>query len=224
MAVAGYSVGELSAFAAAGVYDGATAITLAQQRAAAMDQAAADTATGLLGVNGLSGRPLERLCADFALAVAIRNGIDSVVLGGPRAALAAAADAARLHGAHCVALNVELASHTPWMAAAARAFAARIEPLPFRAPRTLLFSNAEGCAIKAAQLKPALARQIDHGVQWDVCMENIAARQVGCVLEVGPGQALARMWNQHHGQIPARSVDEFRSLEAIRHWVARHAG
>jgi [acyl-carrier-protein] S-malonyltransferase len=221
-AVAGYSVGELAAFAAAGVYDGVTAVALAQQRAALMDQTAGDTATGLLGVNGLSGQPLERLCADFGLAVAIRNGIDSVVLGGPRAALAAAADAARLQGAHGSALNVGLASHTPWMAAAARAFAACIEPLPFRPPRILLFGNAEGCAIKAAQLKPALARQIDHTVRWDACMENIAARRVRCVLEIGPGQALARMWNQRHAQIPARSVDEFRSLEAVRDWVERH--
>jgi [acyl-carrier-protein] S-malonyltransferase len=53
-------------------------------------------------------------------------------------------------------------------------------------------------------------------------MENIRARQVRCVLEVGPGQALARMWNQRYPNIPGRSCDEFRSAAAIANWVNSH--
>jgi [acyl-carrier-protein] S-malonyltransferase len=52
-------------------------------------------------------------------------------------------------------------------------------------------------------------------------MEGIAARRVSCVLEIGPGQALARMWNERFPQIPARSADEFRSAAGIAAWVAR---
>jgi [acyl-carrier-protein] S-malonyltransferase len=47
-------------------------------------------------------------------------------------------------------------------------------------------------------------------------------RRVGCVLEIGPGAALARMWNQRFPDVPARSVDEFRSRSAIVDWVKRH--
>jgi [acyl-carrier-protein] S-malonyltransferase len=55
-------------------------------------------------------------------------------------------------------------------------------------------------------------------------MDSIAARQVRCVLEIGPGQALARLWNQRHPDIPARSCDDFRSAAAIAGWIGRHCG
>ncbi|MDB5731002.1 MAG: (Acyl-carrier-protein) S-malonyltransferase, partial [Variovorax sp.] len=223
-AVAGYSVGELAAWAAAGVCDAATAMELARRRAALMDRDAAECPTGLLSISGLGGDRVDRLCADFDLAVAIRNGIDSVVVGGRQASLPAAEEAVRRLGGRGTLLNVQVASHTRWMARAARDFAELIAPLPFHAPRTALFSNAGGRVATVAHLKDALARQIDHVVRWDDCMEGIAARQVGCVLEVGPGQALARMWNQRHPHTPARSADEFRSARAVAAWVARWSG
>lgn len=222
--VAGYSVGELAAFAAAGVVDGATAIALAQARAAVMDQCAAHGEFGLLAISGLPAPTLQRLCSDAGLAVAIRNGVDSVVVGGPRASLAVAADEAQRQGAHCTPLNVHVPSHTRWMAEAAQAFAQVIASLPFGAPRVPLLGNLSGSAVDAAGVRDALAAQIDHTVRWDECMEAIAARQVACVLEIGPGQALARMWNQRFPAIPARSADEFRSAAGIAAWVARAGG
>jgi len=220
-AVAGYSVGELAAFAAAGVYGPATAIDLARRRAALMDREAGDAAAGLLAISGLAGPTLAQLCVDAGLAIAIRNGVDSVVVGGPRVALAAAAETASRLGARCTPLNVNVASHTPWMARAASGFARAISTLSFEAPRMPLLSNFTGGVVGQAQAREALAAQIDHTVRWDECMEGIAARRVSCVLEIGPGQALARMWNERFAQIPARSADEFRSVEGIAAWVAR---
>ncbi|OAK58096.1 ACP S-malonyltransferase [Variovorax paradoxus] len=214
-AVAGYSVGELAAFAVAGVFDADTALGLARHRAALMDRAAAANATGLMGVSGVSESLLERVCEEFGLVVAIRNGIDSVVLGGLQAMLPRAVEAARRRGAHAVLLHVQVASHTPWMAEAARGFASRVAPMAFRAAGMPLFSDAQGRVAQPPQLKHALAMQIDHPVRWDECMEGIAGRRVACVLEIGPGQALARLWNSRYADTPARSVDEFRSAEAI---------
>ena len=222
-AIAGYSVGELAAFSAAGAFDAATAIDLARQRAALMDRSTESRPTGLLGVSGLGKSALSALCAKFDLAVAIRNDIDSVVLGGPQETLPRAAASALQQGAHCTPLNVQVASHTLWMAQAARDFAALIAPLPFRAPGTVLFSNAAGRVASPHQLKEALSGQIDHTVRWDTCMESIAARRVSCVLEIGPGQALARMWNRQYAPVPARSVGEFRSAAAIVAWLDRCA-
>jgi len=222
--VAGYSVGEVAAFAAAGVCAPHDAIALVQQRAALMDRDAERCATGLIAVSGLMEEATARLCNDFALAIAIRNDPASVVLGGPRSSLAAAADAALRQGGHVTALHVGVASHTPWMAEAAQAFAAVLAPQPFAAPRIPLLSNVAGRIRDGAQAKAALGRQLDHTVRWDECMEGIAARGVRCVLEVGPGQALARMWNQRHADIPARSADEFRSARGIVDWIERHAG
>jgi [acyl-carrier-protein] S-malonyltransferase len=83
-----------------------------------------------------------------------------------------------------------------------------------------LFSNAADRIHDAAQAGRALAAQIATTVRWDECMENISARAPDCVLEIGPGQALARMWNQRYPDIPARSCDDFRSRSTLIEWIA----
>jgi [acyl-carrier-protein] S-malonyltransferase len=221
-AVAGYSVGELASFAAAGVFAAGTAITLAETRARAMDRCAAATPGGLLAVSGLPPADIERLCAASGAVVAIDTDSHAVVLGGPHAALEAAAQAALAAGAHCTRLKVEVASHTPSMQAAAQEFSQALSMLPLQAPQLPLFSNAADRITSGAQASRALALQIAQTVRWNACMENLQARQVDCVLEVGPGAALARMWNQRFPDVPARSVDEFRGTSAILDWVMRH--
>jgi [acyl-carrier-protein] S-malonyltransferase len=221
-AVAGYSVGELAAFSAAGVFDAATALALAPRRAQAMDQCAAGTAGGMLAVSGLGEQALDRLLADTGLALAIRNGVESVVLGGPVAALDRAEPLAARQGAQCKRLRVNVASHTPWMRDAAARFRATLDDVPFQRPRTALFTNAADRVGDAAAARDALAAQLSRTVRWDECMEGIHARQVRCVLEVGPGQALARMWNQRYPDVPARACDDFRSAGAVAAWVGSH--
>ena len=224
IAVAGYSVGELAAFSAAGVIGAASTIELAGQRAQAMDACAARTPGGLLAVTGLAAARLADLLSATGLALAIRNGEDSVVIGGPAASLLQAERMASLAGAKCTRLRVNVASHTPWMREAAESFARTLADAPFHAPRVALFSNAADRIRDAASARAALAAQIASTVRWDDCMENVMARQPRCVLEIGPGQALARMWNQRFSDIPARACDDFRSAAAITSWLNSHAG
>nr|WP_145552667.1 acyltransferase domain-containing protein [Variovorax boronicumulans] len=221
-AIAGYSVGELAAFSAAGVFDASTTLDLAQTRAAAMDRCAAQSPGGLLGLSQCAPAVLGRLLADEGdLAIAIRNGVDSVVLGGPPAALARAQAAAEAAGAHATRLRVAVASHTPSMQPAAAAFAEHLASLPLARPHTPLFSNVADRIASAAQAREALAAQIATTVRWDECMDNLQARGVDRVLELGGGQALARLWNRRHPGVPARAADEFRSRPAIAAWLTR---
>jgi len=222
-AVAGYSVGELAAFSAAGILDPATASALAPRRAEAMDRCAARVPGGLLAVTGLSGQQLDQLRVETGLELAIRNGSASVVLGGPLAALDDAERRAVAAGAQCTRLRVNIASHTPWMREAAESFSRTLAEVPFHAPQVVLFSNAGDRIRDAGSARVALAAQIAQTVRWDECMENISARQVGCVLEIGPGQALARMWNQRFPTVPARACDDFRSAAAVAAWLNSHA-
>lgn len=219
--VAGYSVGEIAAFAAAGVFDAPTAMSLASARAACMDAAAAGTSTGLLGVSGATDAGLAALCARFDLEVAIRIDPGSAVLGGLRDCLQAAAAEGDARGWHCTPLKVSLASHTRWMREAVDGFDGSLAATALQRPARPLASNALGRVHTAADARTALAHQIAQTVRWDVCMDLIAAQRVQAVLEVGPGQALARMWNARHPDVPARSVDEFRSIGAIVAWIGK---
>ncbi|CAN7749677.1 MULTISPECIES: acyltransferase domain-containing protein [unclassified Variovorax] len=222
-AVAGYSVGELAAFSAAGVIEPATAAALAPLRAEAMDRCAARVPGGLLAISGISEPELERLRVKAGVELAIRNGGPNVILGGPLVALEDAERMAVAAGAQCTRLRVNVASHTSWMREAAESFSRTLADVPFHAPQVALFSNAADRIRDASSGRAALAAQIARTVRWDECMENVMARQVRCVLEIGPGQALARMWNQRCPTVPARACDDFRSPAAIAAWLSSHA-
>jgi [acyl-carrier-protein] S-malonyltransferase len=245
--VAGYSVGELAACAAAGVLAHADAIGLAARRAALMDEAARAHAGGLCGVTGLASADVDDVLRGTSVSVAIRNGEDSVVIGGPLhstlgAVAPEASDASGAsdtsdkpealdeveaslasRGARCTRLAVAVASHTPLMRSAAEGFSSELSGAAMRAPALALFDSDANRVWTADQARGGLARQIAHTVRWDEVMDQLAARGPSCVLEIGGGQALARLWQQRHPSIPARSADEFRTLDGVLAWIERCA-
>jgi [acyl-carrier-protein] S-malonyltransferase len=219
--IAGYSVGELPAFAAAGVFAADTALDLAVQRARLMSDAVQGRQTGLLAVAGLTAAASRAIVQRHRLAEAIRLKPDRMVLGGLALALESAEADFVAAGAHCTRLAVQLASHTHWVGAAVAPFAQHLDSLHFDEPQAWLLCNHTGGTVRGGTaLKAALAGQIDHTVPWDRCMEALEERRVRCVLEIGPGSTLARLWNERANGTPARSIDEFRSAHAVLRWVS----
>ncbi len=220
-ALAGYSVGELSAYACAGVFSAEQALDLAVRRAALMDQAAAGVATGLLSVAGLPEKTVLARCSDLGIECAIRISAGQAIFAGGDSALAQAASRLVTIGAVCKRLDVRLASHSSWMASAARAFATELAQVQFAPPGMPIALNALGTLSRRPEvLRQALSRQLDNTVLWASCMEAVAERQVRCVLEIGPGSALARMWNDRYPDIPARALDDFQHMDGALNWLA----
>lgn len=220
VAVAGYSVGELAAYACAGVFGADTSIALAAQRAALMDAAVEGLDTGLLSV---SGRRVDAvLQAQPAWDCAIDIGVDHAIYAGELPALTAGAQALTALGASCKLLEVRVASHSRWMASASDALAKALAPIPFARPHTRLVLNATGASTQDPQtLRNALSAQVSHTVQWAACMDTLAEQGVACVLEIGAGTTLARMWNQRHPSVPARSMEDFRDAAGAARWLGR---
>lgn len=221
--VAGYSVGELAAFACAGVFDAQTAIALAGQRAAMMDASVANTDTGLLSVSGLR---VDTVTGRFAqLDCAIYLAPDHGIYAGESAALEEAVAILQTLGAICKRLDVRVASHSRWMVAASEAFARHLAGCQWQRPTVPIALNATGAATRQPDvLRQALAQQISSTVQWASCMDAIAESGVRCVLEVGAGVALSKLWNQRYPDIAARSLDEFRNAEGAARWIVRNRG
>jgi [acyl-carrier-protein] S-malonyltransferase len=223
IAVAGYSVGEVAAFSIAGVFDTDTAMDLAQARAQAMNDAAArHPAGGLLAVRGLVADALAPVLQRHGLAVAIRLGPQRRIVGGAATALDAVERELVAGGVSCTRLGVQIASHTPMLAEAVPALAALTAVRPFAVPRTALVCNATGEVVRRpAALRAAFAQQVAQTVPWDRCMEALAERGVQCVLELGPGTTLSKLWRERFPAIAARSADEFTSPEAVTTWVRK---
>ena len=220
--VAGYSVGELAAISVAGVIDATAAMNLAQLRALAMDKCAEGPSQGLTAMSGCNDAEIDALCAAFDLSVAIRIGPASCVVGGALAGLEGAEFAVIGRNVKTTRLRVRLASHTPLMQAASDELRLLLAPMAWQKSHCIVVGNLDGQGRRdPLSLKDALARQADHTLRWDLCMEAVAQRQPRCVLEVGPGDSLSRMWSAAYPDIPSRSVDDFRSPEAVADWVLR---
>lgn len=219
-AVAGYSVGEVPAWCVAGVYDTAQAVAMAQQRAALMAAAGQQTPSGLMAVAGVDAVQLEAVRREHHVEPAIVLSHDEMVLGGGREDLAAAQARLAGSGVRCTPLAVDVASHTSLLQPTVPAWQQALQPWHFRRPRCPLVCNATAAVEADPQvLRQAAAEQIARTVRWDRCMDTLAERGVRCVLEVGPGTTLSRLWNRRYPAIPARGVDEFRTPERAAGWA-----
>jgi [acyl-carrier-protein] S-malonyltransferase len=219
--VAGYSVGELAAFSAAGVIDSTRAIALAARRAALMDSTVAHQDTGLLAISGVTEAEVTVACP--ALECAIRIEADNNVYGGVRAALAEAQHALA-ERAKFKPLCVALASHTSWMRPAQPELGKLVAQMGLQPPECPVALDATGATSRdVPTLAHALVAQIGQCVEWRSCMAAVAERRPACVLEIGGGQALSRMWAARFADIPVRSLDEFRTAEGAVSWISRHS-
>lgn len=218
--VAGYSLGELAACCAAGVFTPAAGVALAAERARLMDGAAGEG--GMLAVLGLDEAEVAELVAPYGLAIAIRNAPQHVVLAGPPAGMAPAAAALTAAGAsRLVPLAVRTPSHTPALAPAAAGFRGRLAGLPEARLAFPVLSAIDGSPARTATAAvDALARQICTPLDWAACLETVAELQPDAVLELGPGNALAKLFGEVAPAIPVRASDDFRSIDGIVAWLA----
>ena len=222
--VAGYSVGELPAFACAGVFLPEQALTLAAQRAVLMDQSVLGMKTGLLSVAGLSEAAVLDACTGLHLECAIRIHASHCIFASTDENLLQAAHLLLGVGAVCKRLDVRVASHSSWMRPAAHAFSDLLGKVPFTHPTCPIALNALGVLSRQpTELRSALSQQIASTVQWSACLEAVAERQISCILEIGAGSALVRMWNERYPHIPSRSLDEFQQLKGVVNWLERNS-
>src|SRR6186713_328520 len=156
------------------------------------------------------------------------NPDDAWVIGADSAALEACAADARQRGALRVArIGVNVASHTPRLAAASIAFRRVLGETAMQATNSTdvrLFSGIDGTAVHAiASGLDKLAAQISQTVHWDACLEAAVEAGATCFLELGPGRALSAMTSHAWPAIPSRSLDDFRTLDGVRAWLALNA-
>jgi len=224
--VAGYSVGEVAAWCVGGLFSPTDTIDLVARRAEAMD-AATQPGDGLLFVRGLSRHDVDRLCGRHGAAVAIVNPGDAYVLGGSRVALQAiAAEATAMRATRIVDLPVEVASHTRRLSAASAAFRESLRRISVRSPRTAgprVLSGIDGAPVISVEAGlDKLAAQISQTVHWASCLQGCIEAGATAFLELGPGHALSAMVDRAWRDVPARSLEDFRSLSGARAWLAHH--
>lgn len=223
--VAGYSVGEIAAWGIAQSIALPTTLDLVARRAELMN-AASTTNDGLTFVRGLERAEIDDLCKRHAVEIAIVEPDEAFIVGGQRSSLDALGNEARRRSARVIDLPVKVAAHTSRLHTASVAFRQVIADTPVQMPQptTRLLSGVDGSAvIGLSTALDKLAAQISHTVQWEACLASCAEAGATAFFEPGPGHALANMAARAYPNLPARSLDDFRSLSGARAWLAEHA-
>lgn len=223
--VAGYSIGELSAYGVAGAFTAATATELAAQRAQRMDACLVmHPGQALLALSGLSSKRLDELATAHAFHVSIETGDDACIVGGSVRTAQALESAVIAAGGRCTLLPVEVASHTPFMRDGVRPFADALRQTTFGPMAAPVLAGISATAVnRKEQAVDLLSRQMAEKIHWLACMDACAEAGITYALELGPGSALTKMLQARHPHINARSIADFRTLDGIRKWLERAA-
>lgn len=219
--VAGYSIGELTAYGVADAVTPQDAIELAMVRADAMDNCLAQAPhQGLMSVNGLLLAEAQALLHGHGLYVAIDNGMETLIAGGCRDSLLIAQQQLIALGASAAMLPVGIASHTPLMQAAVAPFLAALHGVAPGTPAIPVLAGVSGQRVgDSAAACHALTQQLTQTLRWSACMDACAESGIDVALELGPGAALSRMLRTRHPHIECRSISEFRSIAGVISWL-----
>ena len=189
-AVAGHSVGELSAAAGARAITAEQAMVLVRERGAAMATASAQTPTGMTAVLGGDREEVLAALALHGLTAANDNGPGKIVAAGTLEQLAALADAPPAK-ARLIPLSVAGAFHTSHMEPAVSHLAGLARSVSTHDPRTPVISNRDGQIVHdGREVVARIVGQIASPVRWDLCMETMLDLGVTGILEMPPAGTL----------------------------------
>jgi len=217
---AGYSLGELSTYGCAGVFQPEELIRLAAVRGRLMTEAATAPQT-MAAVIGLQRERLEKLCTGFQAQIAIINGSDHCIVGLPFGNLNAFIAECKESGAtNTVHLPVNVAAHTSFMQSAAEAFNKILLKMEFNPEPAGILAGTSGAKVfSREQMVAALTAQIHQAIDWRACMESAVSYGCRVFLEIGPGNSLTRMVLESFPGTEARSVSEFHDIHAVKNWL-----
>jgi [acyl-carrier-protein] S-malonyltransferase len=213
--VAGHSVGEIAAYAIAGVIAADDAVALAATRGAEMAKACALEPTGMSAVLGGDEAEVLTRLEQLDLFPANRNAAGQIVAAGPLTALEKLAEDPPAK-ARIRALGVAGAFHTKYMAPALDRYAAAAAAVATAEPTATLLSNRDGQPVaSAAAAMEALVTQLTQPVRWDLCTATMRDRQITAAVEFPPAGTLTGIAKRELRGVTTRAIKAPADLDAL---------
>lgn len=212
----GLSLGEVTAYTAAGVFDFATGLRVVAERGRLMQQACERTTGGMAAIIGEDRPKVAELCRDFDIEAANFNAPGQIIISGEKSKVEAALAAAKDRGIKkAMPLNVAGAYHSRLMEPARAAFAEFLNGVTFSALSYPVFSNTTGGAITdPSEIKEALVKQVVSSVLWEDCMRSAVAAGATEFWEFGPGGVLAGLARRTDKNWSVKSFAEYSDVIA----------
>ncbi len=196
--MAGHSLGEFSALAAAGAISFADGLKLVRRRGELMKEAGEREPGAMAAILALDIPTVKTICQDASeqhgrpVQIANDNCPGQVVISGDTAALETAMElAAAAKARKVVRLPISIAAHSPLMASAAEAFAQAVDDTPIQTTPCPIIGNVSARPLTTpAEIRSELKAQLTSGVAWTDSMTYLLANGVQRFVEVGPGNTL----------------------------------
>ncbi len=212
-AMAGHSLGEISALVCAGALGFADGLRLVRRRAELMQAAVPLGAGAMAAVLGAEPVLIEECCEAVRESGVVEPANDNapgqIVIAGEREAVEAAIAWLAARGVRkVVRLPVSVPSHCSLMRAAAERFAAALGTVRWRMPQVPVIHNAAGrAATDLEELLALLSEQLYRPVRWRACVEALPAGPL-CVAECGPGKVLCGLIRRIRSDVSLKALGE----------------
>ena len=223
-AVAGHSVGEITAAIATGVLSLSDGMKLVSVRANEMAKAAASVSTSMAAVLGGNREDVIAALESFDLIAANENGANQIVAAGASEKIADLV-ANPPAGTRVRPLQVAGAFHTHFMQPAQNAVLETAKTLNSQNPSVQLVSNKGGEVVNdGSDFLNRIVGQVASPVRWDLCMETFSAMEITGIIELFPGGTLTGIAKRALPGVELLPIASIEDLTKVSDFVAKHAG
>ena len=218
--VAGHSLGEYSALAAAGGIDFETGLELVKVRSNSMDNAGKlipGTMAAVIGMDRAKIKELtQELSSEQIVVAANYNTENQIVISGNIETVQGFIDIAKENGARmAIPLNVSGAFHSPLMKPAREELADKLDSIEISNINIPIYSNVNAKPTrKGSDIKKSLINQLENPVLWFDSINNMVSDGFSKFTEIGPGKVLCGLNKKINKDLFTNNIESYRELES----------
>lgn len=213
-AVAGFSLGEVSAATAAGIFDCQTGFRLVIRRGELMQQAAEQNETFMAAVVKLPADTVKEICDKFEGIYPVNyNCPGQITVSGLSERQQEFSQCVKEAGGRAIPLKVKGAFHSPFMKEASEAFTEELKKAVIQKGGVTLYSNVTASPY-TEDVVGLLSKQICSPVKWEMIVRNMIAEGIDTFVEIGPGKTLSNMIKKIDDSVKVYAVAEMETLLA----------
>jgi len=221
--VAGHSLGELTALAAAGAMDFAEGLKLVRERGRLMKLSGERSPGGMAAVLKMDDADVEQACKEaagetgLAVQIANYNSPGQVVISGDKTALERASELLRKRGGkRIIPLAVSIAAHSPLMSSVVNEFRAAVDATTFRVPKVPVVANISARPLTTEEeIRDELAGQLTWPVRWTDSVRWMIEQDVTQFVEVGPKDVLGKLLERIDRSTNGVSVGDSEAVRSL---------
>lgn len=210
-ALAGFSLGEVTAATAAGIFDNETGFRLVCKRGELMQTEAEKFDTSMAAVVKLTPEQVQDVCVKYSDVYPVNfNCPGQITVSGLASQMKDFSADVKAAGGRALPLKLKGAFHSPFMNAASEAFRVELENAKINKGNITLYSDLTSMPY-TDDVAELLSKQICSPVLWEKIVRNMIADGFDTFIEIGPGRTLTNMIKKISADVKAQTVEEYLS-------------